>query len=143
MHVLDSGGTTPLHNAILNGSFTDIELLIQRSKPLDNNINFLGQTPFHISISNPSRLKAILDAGCDPNISDKNGVTALMYAATMNRPLALSILIKRGADLLRRDNLEGYDFVMYAAERNNWFIIWHAVDVIDSMNRSLLLPAFI
>ena len=117
-------------------------LLIQKSQPLENNINFLGQTPLHIAIRRPSRLKALLDAGHNVNARDKNGITALMYAAAMNRQIALSILISRGADLCLHDNLNEYDFIMYAAVRNNWFLIWHAVNVIGSRDASLLPAIF-
>jgi hypothetical protein len=109
---------------------------------LENNINFLGQTPLHIAVCRPSRLKALLDAGHNIDASDKNGITPLMYAAAMNRRIAVSMLIRRGADLFLRDNLEGYDFFMYAAVRNNWFLIWDTVAMIESRDRSLLLRSF-
>jgi hypothetical protein len=84
----------------------------------------------------------LLDAGHDINARDRNGVTPLMYASAMNRITAVSILIRRGADLSLQDYLEKYDFIMYAAVRNNWFLIWHAVEVIESRDPSLLLNTF-
>jgi ankyrin repeat protein len=116
--------------------------LIQKSHPLEDNVNFLGQTPLHIAIRSPSRLKALLDAGHDINVRDKNGITPLMYAAAINRPIAVSILIRRGADLFMHDYLENYDFITYAAVRNHWFLIWNAVGVIESRDPTLLLSAF-
>lgn len=65
-----------------------------------------------------------------------------MYASAMNRITAVSILIRRGADLFLQDYLEKYDFIMYAAVRNNWFLIWHAVEVIESRDPSLLVGTF-
>jgi hypothetical protein len=115
---------------------------MQESHPLEDNVNFLGQTPLHIAIRSPSRLKALLDAGHDINVRDKNGITPLMYAAATNRPIAVSILIRRGADLFMHDYLENYDFITYAAIRNHWFLIWNAVGVIESKNPTLLLRAF-
>jgi Ankyrin repeats (3 copies) len=105
-------------------------------------MNFLGQTPLHIAVCRPSRLKALLDAGHDINARDKNGITALMYAAAMNPPLAVAILIRRGADLFLRDYLGKYDFITYAAVRNNWSLVWSAVEVIESRDRDLLLRTF-
>jgi ankyrin repeat protein len=119
-----------------------VRKLIQKSHPLEDNVNFLGQTPLHVAIGSPSRLKALLDAGHDINVRDKNGITPLMYAAAMNRPIAVSILIRRGADLFMRDYLEGYDFIAYAAARNHWLLIWNAVGVIESRDPTLLLTAF-
>jgi Ankyrin repeats (3 copies) len=116
--------------------------LIQKSHPLENNVNFLGQTPLHIATSSPSRLKVLLDAGHDINVRDRNGITPLMYAAAANRPIAVSILIRRGADLFMRDYLEKYDFITYAAVRNHWFLIWNAVGVIESRDPTLLLSTF-
>jgi hypothetical protein len=119
-----------------------VRKLIQQSHPLEDNVNFLGQTPLHIAIRNPSRLKALLDAGHDINVRDKNGITPLMYAAATNRPIAVSILIRRGADLFMHDDLENFDFITYAAVRNHWFLIWHALGVIESRDPTLLLSAF-
>ncbi|KAE8451015.1 hypothetical protein EG329_005455 [Mollisiaceae sp. DMI_Dod_QoI] len=136
------GGTSPLHQAIWHGSIKAVRKLIQKSHPLENNVNFLGQTPLHITIRSPSRLKALLDAGHDINVRDKNGITPLMYAAAMNRPIAVSILIRRGADLFIHDYLENYDFIAYAAVRNHWFLIWNAIEVIESKDPTLLLSAF-
>jgi hypothetical protein len=119
-----------------------VRKLIQQSHPLEDNVNFLGQTSLHIAIRSPSRLKALLDAGHDINVRDKNGITPLMYAAATNRLIAVSILIRRGADLFMHDYLENYDFITYAAERNHWFLIWHAVGVIESRDPALLLSAF-
>jgi hypothetical protein len=119
-----------------------VRKLIQQSHPLEDNVNFLGQTPLHIAIRSPSRLKALLDAGHDINVRDKNGITPLMYAAATNRLIAVSILIRRGADLFMHDYLENDDFIAYAAERNHWFLIWHAVGVIESRDPTLLLSAF-
>jgi len=119
-----------------------VRKLIQKSHPLEDNVNFLGQTPLHIAIHSPSRLKALLDAGHDINVRDKNGITPLMYAAAINRPIAVSILIRRGADLFMHDYLENYDFITYAAVRNHWFLIWNAVGVIESRDPTLLLSAF-
>jgi len=119
-----------------------VRKLIQKSHPLEDNINFLGQTPLHIAIHSPSRLKALLDAGHDIDVRDKNGITPLMYAAATNRPIAVSILIRRGADLFMHDYLENFDFITYAAVRNHWFLIWNAVGVIESRDPTLLLRAF-
>jgi ankyrin repeat protein len=119
-----------------------VRKLIQKAHPLEDNVNFLGQTPLHIAIRSPSRLKALLDAGHDINVRDKNGITPLMYAAAENRPIAVSILIRRGADLFMHDYLENYDFITYAAVRNHWFLIWNAVEVIESRDPTLLLSAF-
>jgi hypothetical protein len=119
-----------------------VRKLIQKAHPLEDNVNFLGQTPLHIAIRSPSRLKALLDAGHDINVRDKNGITPLMYAAAENRPIAVSILIRRGADLFMHDYLENYDFITYAAVRNHWFLIWNAVEVIESRDPTLLLSTF-
>jgi hypothetical protein len=126
----------------LHGSIKAVKQLIQKSHSLEKNVNFLGQTPLHIAICSPSRINTLLDAGHDVNARDKNGVTPLMYASAMNRILAVSILIRRGADLFLHDYLENYDFIMYAAVRNNWYLIWCAVEVIVSRDPNLLLSTF-
>ncbi|KAM5341453.1 hypothetical protein ACJ41O_014484 [Fusarium nematophilum] len=123
----------------MHASHGDFELLVQKSRPSENQVNFLGQTPVHFAVLRPERLTMLLDAGHDASVGDKNDITPLMYASAMNLPEAVRILIDRGADLLVRDALENYDFVQYGVVRRNWSLIWQAIDLIEQKDSSLLL----
>ncbi|CAM1509802.1 Fc.00g001370.m01.CDS01 [Cosmosporella sp. VM-42] len=138
----DFGDSPPLHNLIIHGSQKDFELLVQKSQPLERNVNFLGQSALHLAVRYPSRLAALLAASHDVSVHDKNGITPLMYAAAMNKTEAVTALIEHGADLFARDKLENYDFIMYAAVRDHWSLVWRAIDVIESRDSSLLPRVF-
>ncbi|HZS07532.1 MAG TPA: protein kinase [Blastocatellia bacterium] len=47
--------------------------------------------------------EALLNAGCEINAADSKGRTPLMYAVRYNRPAAVSLLLRRGADKSIRD----------------------------------------
>ncbi|KAH6955652.1 ankyrin repeat-containing domain protein [Ilyonectria sp. MPI-CAGE-AT-0026] len=138
----DFGDSPPIHNAILHGSKEDFRVIIQKTQPLEENVNFLGQSPLHISVRYPERLNILLAAGHDASVRDKNGITPLMYAAAMNISEAVTTLINHGADLFMRDKLNDYDFIMYAAVRHHWSLVWCAIDLISSNDRSLLPRLF-
>ncbi|KAH8651793.1 hypothetical protein BGZ61DRAFT_487579 [Ilyonectria robusta] len=138
----DFGDSPPIHNAILHGSKEDFRVIIQKTQPLEENVNFLGQSPLHISVRYPERLDILLAAGHDASVRDKNGITPLMYAAAMNISEAVTALINHGADLFMRDKLNDYDFIMYAAVRHHWSLVWCAIDLISSNDRSLLPRLF-
>src|SRR4030067_694922 len=48
-------------------------------------------------------VKLFLDAGMDPNATDKNGESALMAAAMMGPPAVAQLLLARGAQIERKD----------------------------------------
>ncbi|KAM7190127.1 hypothetical protein V8F20_009857 [Naviculisporaceae sp. PSN 640] len=79
-------GSSPLCNAVLVGSNEDIAACMRRTQPaLEDDTTFLGQSPLHLAITNPDVCQLLLDAGHDPNVADKCGVTPLMYAAAMDQ----------------------------------------------------------
>lgn len=47
----------------------------------------------------PELLDALLEAGANPNLCDKDGSTPLMIAAKMGRKKVVETLIENGADL--------------------------------------------
>ncbi|KAF7557967.1 hypothetical protein G7Z17_g242 [Cylindrodendrum hubeiense] len=87
----DFGDSPPIHSAIIYRSEGEFQRLVQESRYLEDNVNFLGQSPLHIAVRYPSRLVTLLAAGHDVGVRDKNGITPLMYAAAMNIPEAYKI----------------------------------------------------
>jgi ankyrin repeat protein len=48
--------------------------------------------------------ETLLNAGCDINAADNNGLTPLIYAAIFERPGVVNLLLKRGANINARDH---------------------------------------
>ena len=63
--------------------------------------------------NDPDVMKALLDAGADPNTQDGDGWTALMRAAMFNEPNGIMVLMEAGADVGAADS-EGRTAIFYA-----------------------------
>lgn len=90
-----------------------------------NNMNNDHVTPLmhhieHLSDLNnyEDNIKAMLKAGADVNAKDKNGKTALMYAADAGNDETIKELLKAGANIQAKDN-NGKTALMYAASTGN------------------------
>ena len=66
---------------------------------------------------NPAVIAMLLKAGADVKDQDKDGLTALMYAARHNRPEVITALIDAGSDINACDK-KGMTSLMYAATYN-------------------------
>ena len=66
----------------------------------------LGSTPLHLAAANadPSSLKALLAAGADPNLRDKEGLTPLHVAAYSQNATHAQLLLEGGADPALKTN---------------------------------------
>jgi len=80
----------------------------------------------------------LLAAGANPNAMDRNGATALMFAAWWEQSEVLKTLLKRGADVHRKDR-EGSTALMFAARQGNQaevaLLLQHGADL-QMVNRS-------
>ncbi|KAL0941661.1 uncharacterized protein CTRU02_204424 [Colletotrichum truncatum] len=112
---------TPLHEAVLFGSSETFNKEISRSQK--NVKNFLGQTPVHLAVCDPSHLKALLQAGHDPDAPDNYGMTPLMYAAAMNEEGSLMILLDSTNKLNASCKRFQRSFMHYAAAHGHWKLI--------------------
>jgi ankyrin repeat protein len=142
IHYPDLAGTTELQEAILCDSGDTSLSLIRNYSSFDAEVNFLGQTPLHLAVEQPSVLRALLDSGHVVDVEDKNGFTPLMYAAALGLRESAMILIERGANLFVKDRVEGCDFIQFMAMRLHWSLIWDVVDAVQAKDRDLLLPLF-
>lgn len=63
-------------------------------------------------------VKAMLDSGADPNMTDRKGLTPLMYAARKDEPEVIKLLLARGADIDAKDK-SGWSALMVAIKKDH------------------------
>ena len=100
-----ANGTTYLHDAALKNQKRVAELLIRCGARLDA-VNQTGGTPLHDAALGGSVdvINLLLDHGANINAADaESGATPLMLAASLDRPSAAAVLLKRGADPALKD----------------------------------------
>ncbi|KAK1508815.1 hypothetical protein CABS01_08045 [Colletotrichum abscissum] len=110
-------GMTPLHEAILIESTQTVARWISKSKKDEK--NSLGQTPLHLAVSDPQRLKALIDSGHDVNMTDIHGIKPLMYAAAVNQDESPNSTAR-----IAKLKKYGRTFLHYAAVRGHWKLIF-------------------
>ncbi|KAI0113806.1 hypothetical protein F4776DRAFT_639054 [Hypoxylon sp. NC0597] len=123
----DFGTSSALQTAILTGDRRKARNLIRTSNNLENEINFLGQSPLHIAVLNDWAVAPLLDAGHDPNARDFHGITPLMYAAGMGKLEVVKLLIDHNAHILLQDYLWHRTFIHYAFTRGHWSLVTDAI----------------
>ncbi|KAL1775371.1 2-5A-dependent ribonuclease isoform X1 [Sigmodon hispidus] len=152
----DTGGWTPLHNAVQLGRVDIVELLLHHgADPHQRKRN--GATPFITAgiYGDVRLLQIFLDRGADVNEYDSNGFTAFMEAAENGKIEALRFLFEKGADVnLRRETTEekrrlkqgGATALMSAAEKGHTEVVRilledmkAEVDARDNKDRNALI----
>lgn len=90
---------TAVNHAATSNKVTALSFLLER-------IDEVSADALILSAQNGrfEALKCLLDAGNDPDISNPNGVTALMYASMENRPEFVELLLGAGADIDHQDS---------------------------------------
>ncbi|KAF5600496.1 hypothetical protein FPANT_2347 [Fusarium pseudoanthophilum] len=110
------------------------KLCLERAtSPFENIVNFLGQSTLHVGVYQPQRMAQLLAAGHPVDLCDKNGVTPVMYAAAMNIPDAVMMLIRNGADFFGHRE-KAFTVLGLIASKGNWDLIWQIVDFAGEMD---------
>lgn len=88
-------GWTPLHYAASNGHVTVIQMLLENHAYIDAE-SPNGSTPLMMAgmYGSIEAVKLLLDEGADPLLKNQQGLTALEFARTGNRPDAIVVLEK-------------------------------------------------
>lgn len=94
---------------------------------------FLGQTPLHLAVDNVELVRILLKAGHEIDVTDKWGVTPLMYASARGRTDTAELLISEGADLITTSGIENRDFLAFALIRGNHTLAIQALEKIKSI----------
>ncbi|KFW80884.1 Serine/threonine-protein phosphatase 6 regulatory ankyrin repeat subunit C, partial [Manacus vitellinus] len=90
----DKFGRTPLHSAAANGSYQCTMTLVTAGGSI-NEADCKGCTPLHYAAASDtyrSCLEFLLDNGADPSLRDKQGYTAVHYAAAYGNRQNLELL---------------------------------------------------
>jgi hypothetical protein len=94
--------------------------------------NFLGQTPLHLAFGNPDVVELLVQAGHDMDVTDKQGITPLMYASATENISTVQLLLTKGANPFLRDSKWERNFIDYAAVRGQWQLIIQALATIQT-----------
>lgn len=101
----NSGGRTPLHEAVRDG-LTDIaNVLIDSGADVNATTRGFGETPLHYAVrfGHSDLVDILIKAGANVNAVDKDGLTPLHEAADDGNTVLASVLIDAGADVDTRD----------------------------------------
>ncbi|MDB4876646.1 MAG: hypothetical protein JWM41_3092 [Gemmatimonadetes bacterium] len=94
------GSYTPLHIASKSGNAAVVRALLKAGSDA-NGLTASGAAPLHLASAagNPDAVAALLDAGANANARESEwDQTPLVFAAEYDRPAAIRVLLKHGAD---------------------------------------------
>jgi len=101
VNVTDAAKNTALHLATKHAHLNSMRLLIEHGADLNAQNDYLS-TPLHLTEKNMETIRTLLQAGADPNITDKDWTFPYYFAfyGSMTRELT-DLYIKHGANLMR------------------------------------------
>ena len=110
-------GMTALHWAAEHGDVDMTGVLIYAGANLESVTRIGAFTPLHVAARSASGevVRALLEAGADPEARTTTGETALHFAASAGSPEAVAALADAGADLEVREHSAGQTPLMFAA----------------------------
>jgi ankyrin repeat protein len=104
VNALNSAGESPLMMAALKGDLAGAQLLLDHGAKLDQP----GWSPLHYAATGPEPkiVQLLLDRGATIDAPSPNGSTPLMMASQYGSEDSVRLLLQRGADVRRRNQLD-------------------------------------
>lgn len=102
----DSGGNTPLFEAVNSGHFETVKLLLAKGANVNQSVNS-GWTPLMIAVANNHHkiVTLLLNKGADANSRCGKGISPLFLATEQSDETMQEILLKAGAEPLTSDEM--------------------------------------
>uniref|UniRef100_T1JD11 RHD domain-containing protein n=1 Tax=Strigamia maritima TaxID=126957 RepID=T1JD11_STRMM len=100
LDVINNGGFTPLHLAVMNRSLKAIAALLNANATIDCRDGTAGRTPLHIAVQNIDipLVRFLLDEKADPDMKMFNGRSSLHLAVLIQSEEIVSLLMLAYAD---------------------------------------------
>jgi ankyrin repeat protein len=118
VNALNAAGESALMLAAIKGNLAACQRLVDRGA----NVQHAGWSPIHYAATGPSVqiVEFLLDKGAAIDAVSPNGSTPLMMAARYGSEDSVNLLLRRGADVARRNerNLQAADFARLAGRES-------------------------
>lgn len=118
VHSMDSYKQSPLHYVPATGSEAILKMILAKGPDLDH-LNNDGCSPLRLSVRFANMVSILLEHGAKPDLSDHEGYTPLMVAATWGHYESVKLLLDHHADVNLRSveaDGTGVTAVFWAAE---------------------------
>ena len=115
---LSSVAYNQIHDAVKNGDFENMKVLLSSKPDLINSQDDFGATPLHwAGIRGKEKISLyLIENGADVNIKENHGGTALLWAAHFDHTKVIHALINEGAKV-DEQNIMGRTALHAAARR--------------------------
>jgi len=122
LNAKNDNGFTPLILACYRGNNEVAKFIIDNSNTINTSSDIGSPLMASVVKGNIVMVELLLQKGANPDITDSNGLTALIYATQFQNKVAIELLLKYKANKVLKDK-EGKTAFEYAAFGNNEEII--------------------
>jgi ankyrin repeat protein len=130
----DEFNKTPLYLAVLYGTQTVVNVLLEAGAPVD--VTTLGgKTPLFLAVERKLLAKAslLLEARAAVNVRNKDGITPLLRASCQNNPRIVSLLLEAKSDNNAASN-NGWTSLLYATRYGTVELVSLLLDAKSEIN---------
>lgn len=128
-------GVTQLQELILIGlAESKLSSWITRHKDSVGEANFLGQFPLHLAVGNIHIVSLLVELGHDLNVTDRWGITPLMYAAALGYEDVVVRLLSEGAKPSMQEHRFKRTFLDFAITYGHWDLVLRTLSRIQELH---------
>ena len=124
VNLLDGDGFTPLHWAATFNQSDAVKVLLANKADMNLKVEKYGWTPLRLTVihGHMAAAEALLNAGADPNVRDKENIPLLHQAVIRGKKEMVELLLDKKADVNMKDS-DGETALDEAEEQGNKEII--------------------